>query len=54
MAELLGEAKMKCVMKYYGDGKFGRPLGELFVNGVNLNQLLGKEGHAGPYFGGKR
>ncbi len=54
LAELLMEAHMKCVMKYYGDGKFGRPLGELFVNGVNLNQLLVKEGHAVPYFGGKR
>jgi len=54
LAELLMKANMKCVMKYYGDGKFGRPLGELFVNGVNLNQLLVKEGHAVPYFGGKR
>ena len=54
LSELLKEAKMKCILVYHGDGKFGRPLGELFVNGVNLNQLLVKEGHAVPYFGGKR
>lgn len=54
LVQLLKEAKMQCSVKYYGDGKFGRPLGELFINGVNLNQVLVKEGHAVPYFGGKR
>ena len=53
LVELLGKERV-CIIKYYGDGKFGRPLGELFVNGVNLNQVLVKEGHAVSYFGGKR
>ena len=54
LSELLKEAKMKCVLRYHGDGKFGRPLGELFVNGVNINLVLVSEGHSVPYFGGKR
>lgn len=54
LEELLKEAEMKCVLRYHGDGKFGRPLGELFVNGVNINLVLVSEGHSVPYFGGKR
>ena len=39
-----------------GRGKFGRILGEIFVEGVvqSLNQLLVEEGHAVEYFGGKK
>ena len=54
LSELLKEAKMKCILVYHGDGKFGRPLGELFVDGVNINLVLVSEGHSVPYFGGKR
>ena len=39
-------------------GKFGRILGEIIIKEVsgeiNLNQTLIEEGHAVPYFGGKR
>ena len=45
-------------LKSHGSGKFGRCLGELFIEieneAVNLNQLLISEGHAEAYFGGKR
>ena len=39
-----------------GRGKFGRILGEIFVEGVvqSINQLLVEEGHAVEYFGGKK
>ena len=46
-----------------GVGKYGRCLGELFIDVVDdrekltmesVNQLLIKEGHAKEYFGGKR
>jgi micrococcal nuclease len=35
-------------------GKYGRVLGEIFLEDANVNQQLVKEGHATPYFGGKR
>jgi len=54
LEQLLSENSYKCVIKFNGDGKFGRPLGEIFVNGVNVNQTLVKEGHAKSYFGGKK
>ena len=45
-------------LKSYGSGKYGRCLGELFIEleeeALNLNQLLISEGHAVAYFGGKR
>ena len=50
-------------LKSYGVGKFGRCLGEIFLDKVdgqekitleNLNELLIKEGHAKEYHGGKR
>ena len=42
-----------------GRGKFGRILGEIYVDGpddavVNVNRLLVDEGHAVEYFGGKK
>ena len=39
-----------------GRGKFGRILGEIFVEGVvqSVNKLLVEEGHAVEYFGGKK
>ena len=41
-------------IEYHGDGKFGRPLGVLYIIGENINDILVSEGHAIPYFGGKR
>ena len=39
-----------------GRGKFGRILGEIFVEGLvqSVNRLLIEEGHAVEYFGGKK
>ena len=37
-----------------GRGKFGRILGEIFIEDVNINQQLVAEGHAVEYFGGKK
>lgn len=34
--------------------KFGRYLAEVFVDSVSINKQLVQEGHAAPYFGGKR
>ena len=41
-------------MQSHGVGKYGRVLGELYINDVNINQLMVKEGHAEEYDGGKR
>jgi endonuclease YncB( thermonuclease family) len=41
-------------MQSHGTGKYGRVLGELFNEGVNINKLMVKEGHAVNYDGGKR
>ena len=37
-----------------GVGKYGRCLGILFVNDINVNKTLIQEGHATEYYGGKR
>jgi len=50
-------ASDKIIMKSHGKGKFGRVLGELFVEKdqeISVNQILVREGHAVEYFGGKR
>ena len=52
--ELLREGGYNVTLVYHGDGKFGRPLGELYIEDKNLNDILISEGHAIPYFGGKR
>tara|TARA_R110000796_G_scaffold123761_2_gene238159 strand:- start:13214 stop:13573 length:360 start_codon:yes stop_codon:yes gene_type:complete len=43
-------------LKSYGVGKYGRCLGELFVDGLedSVNRTLINEGHGVEYFGGKR
>ena len=46
-------------IKSHGVGKYGRVLGELFIqdvegNTINVNQKLISEGHAYEYFGGKK
>ena len=38
----------------HGVGKYGRCLGELFVEDKNINQTLIAEGHAVEYYGGAR
>ena len=54
LKELLKAGGGSVTIKYHGDGKFGRPLGELYIDDKNLNDILVSEGHAVPYFGGKR
>ena len=56
VVELLSENDNKFVLKSYGVGKYGRCLGELFVEGheESVNQVLINEGHAVEYWGGKR
>ena len=43
-------------LKSHGVGKYGRVLGEIFIEGqiMSLNDLLKKEGHAYEYYGGKK
>ncbi len=60
LEELLEDNKI--VMRSWGSGKYGRTLGELFIEKetdfgpdfTNINQLLVKEGFAEHYMGGKR
>jgi len=56
LKDMLGESKNKCVIKTRLDkkGKFGRVLGVLYANDVNLNSALVDEGHAERYYGEKR
>ena len=54
LIELLDNADNSFVLQSHGVGKFGRCLGELFVDGNSINQQLIKEGHAKDYDGGKR
>jgi len=45
------------IMKSHGKGKYGRVLGELYVEKdqeISVNEILVREGHAKEYFGGKR
>tara|TARA_R100001163_G_scaffold61334_1_gene51235 strand:- start:424 stop:831 length:408 start_codon:yes stop_codon:yes gene_type:complete len=42
------------VLLSYGRGKYGRTLGELICDGVNLNDALIENGHAVKYYGGKK
>jgi len=46
-------------LKSHGVGKYGRVLGELFIqdvdgNSININEQLKLEGHAYEYHGGKK
>jgi len=41
-------------IKVHGTGKFGRPLVEIYIGSLNINQLLIENGYAVPYFGGKK
>ena len=42
------------ILESHGVGKFGRCLGSLHVDDVNINKTLIQEGHATEYHGGKR
>jgi len=45
------------IMKSHGKGKYGRILGEMYVEKdqeISVNDILVREGHAKEYFGGKR
>ncbi len=52
LEELLEEGTF--ILESQGVGKYGRCLGILFVNDINVNKTLIKEGHATEYYGGKR
>ena len=60
--ELLAETSAKpgyFRLKSYGVGKYGRVLGELFIQDsegkqYNINETLKTEGHAYEYHGGKK
>jgi len=54
--ELLGEHGGGFQIKSHGVGKYGRVLGELYVEGHTrtVNQTLIDEGHAYKYSGGKK
>ena len=54
LIEILKANDNKFVLKSHGVGKYGRCLGELFVDDINVNKQLIKEGHAVEYHGGKR
>ncbi len=46
--------KRSFILESQGVGKYGRCLGIIFVNEVNVNKQLITEGHAVEYNGGKR
>lgn len=54
LIELLENANNEFLLQSHGVGKFGRCLGELFVDGKSINKQLIEEGHAKDYDGGKR
>lgn len=54
LINILESAQSEIEMQSHGVGKYGRVLGELYINEVNINQLMVEEGHAELYDGGKR
>jgi|TARA_B100001094_G_scaffold38607_1_gene32961 micrococcal nuclease len=54
LIEVLETAQSDVELQSHGTGKYGRVLGEFYINGVNINDLMVKEGHAVKYDGGKR
>ena len=56
LIEILKANDNKFMLRSHGVGKFGRCLGELFVesNKESVQQMLINEGHGVAYFGGKR
>lgn len=56
LKEILKENKNKFILQSHGVGKYGRCLGEIYLEGEieSVNTQLIEEGHAKEYFGGKR
>ena len=57
LIELLGTNDDKFILQSHGVGKYGRCLGELFVESLgetSVQETLINEGHGVAYFGGKR
>jgi len=54
LINILESAQTDIEMQSHGVGKYGRVLGVLYINDVNINDLMVKEGHAKVYDGGKR
>tara|TARA_R100001443_G_scaffold109737_1_gene121239 strand:+ start:2914 stop:3264 length:351 start_codon:yes stop_codon:yes gene_type:complete len=56
LIEMLEESDNEFILISHGVGKFGRCLGEIFLNGHanSINKQLIWEGHGTEYFGGKR
>ena len=59
LKELLKGKKVKIVCSKEGKGKFGRILADVHTidkegNDINVNNRLIEEGHARPYYGGKK
>ena len=52
LEELLEEGTF--ILESQGVGKYGRCLGILYVNDINVNRTLIQEGRATEYYGGKR
>ena len=54
--EMLERNDGKFTVKSHGVGKYGRLLGEIFIDGEekSLNELLIENGHAYEYHGGKK
>ena len=54
--KLEGSDNGKFTVRSHGVGKYGRVLGEIFIEGedMSLNELLKKHGHAYEYHGGKK
>ena len=64
LIELLESNDNKFILLSHGVGKYGRCLGEIYVENtdsyipntveISINQILINEGHAKKYYGGKR
>ena len=54
VVKMLKNHNNQFILHSQGVGKYGRCLGEIVLNKVNLNDLLITEGHAVKYDGGKR
>ena len=49
LKEILAACNNEFILSSHGLGKYGRCLGELFINSININQQLITEGHAEKY-----
>ena len=50
LGELMKQCDYEFILKSYGIGKYGRCLGELFIESeISVNQMLINEGHAKVY-----